>query len=289
MAPKRTMVFGSKGKLGRAIRSYVETHNLQGFEFHDTDTFDIADVKAYEDIDWDLYGTIINAAAYTAVDKAETPEGRKAAWRTNVKGVGNLARVCTEHRITLVHISSDYVFDGSRELHTEEEEFAPLGVYGQTKAAGDALVENVPQHYLLRSSWVIGEGRNFVTRMLDLANSGGHAEAPADQFGRLTFTSDMAGAIFHLLSTDASYGTYNMTGSGRVVSWYDIARIVFDAAGADSNRIVANSVEEYARTHHAALRPRNCSLNLGKLESTGYHPADWEESLRSYLAKELAQ
>lgn len=153
MAPKRTMVFGSNGKLGRAIRRYAESHGLHGFEYHDTDTFDIADAKAYAAINWDLYGTIINAAAFTAVDEAETPGGRKNAWRTNVQGVKNLARIATEHRITLVHISSDYVFDGTKELHTEDEEFAPLGVYGQTKAAGDALVENVPQHYLLRSSW----------------------------------------------------------------------------------------------------------------------------------------
>ena len=149
MAPKRTMVFGSNGKLGRAIRRYAESHGLHGFEYHDTDTF----------------------------DEAETPGGRKNAWRTNVQGVKNLARIATEHRITLVHISSDYVFDGTKELHTEDEEFAPLGVYGQTKAAGDALVENVPQHYLLRSSWVIGEGRNFVTRMLGLAQNHAHAEA----------------------------------------------------------------------------------------------------------------
>ena len=207
MAPKRTMVFGSNGKLGRAIRRYAESHGLHGFEYHDTDTFDIADAKAYAAINWDLYGTIINAAAFTAVDEAETPGGRKNAWRTNVQGVKNLARIATEHRITLVHISSDYVFDGTKELHTEDEEFAPLGVYGQTKAAGDALVENVPQHYLLRSSWVIGEGRNFVTRMLGLAQNHAHAEAPSDQFGRLTFTDDMANAIFHLLDGGASYGT----------------------------------------------------------------------------------
>ena len=253
MAPKRTMVFGSNGKLGRAIRRYAESHGLHGFEYHDTDTFDIADAKAYAAINWDLYGTIINAAAFTAVDEAETPGGRKNAWRTNVQGVKNLARIATEHRITLVHISSDYVFDGTKELHTEDEEFAPLGVYGQTKAAGDALVENVPQHYLLRSSWVIGEGRNFVT-------DGG-----------------------------ASYGTYNMTGSGRIASWYDIARLVFQTAGVDPDTITANSVAEYAREHHAAMRPQNCSLDLSKLEATGYHPQDWEQSLATYLAKELEQ
>ena len=287
MAPKKTLVLGSKGKLGRAIREYAESHSLENFEYHDADTFDISDTASYENIDWDLYGTIINAAAYTSVDGAETPEGRKAAWTINVRGVRNLAKIATEHRITLVHISSDYVFDGTLQFHKEDENFAPLSVYGQTKAAGDALVENVPQHYLIRSSWIIGEGRNFVTRMLDLAQSGATAEAPNDQFGRLTFTDDMAKAIFHLLNSNASFGTYNMTGSGRIVSWYDLAQIVFDAAGADSSKIVANSVEEYAKENNAALRPHNCSLNLSKIEATGYRPADWETSLHNYLAKEL--
>ena len=287
MAPKRTMVFGSNGKLGRAIREYADSHGLANFEYHDTDTFDIADAKAYENINWDLYGTIINAAAYTSVDGAETPEGRKSAWRTNVQGVGNLARIATEHKITLVHVSSDYVFDGTQRMHKEIEEFAPLSVYGQTKAAGDALVENVPRHYLLRSSWIIGEGRNFVTRMLGLAQSGSPAEAPNDQFGRLTFTNDLAGAIFHLLDSDADYGTYNMTGSGPVVSWYDLAKTVFKAVGADDANIIANSVEAYAQKNNAALRPHNCSLDLSKLEATGYHPTDWEDSLHDYLVKEL--
>ena len=95
--------------------------------------------------------------------------------------------------------------------------------------------------------------------------------------------------IFHLLSTSAPYGTYNMTGSGRVASWYDIARIVYDAADADTSKLTANSVEEYARENNAAPRPHNCSLDLSKLESTGYHPVDWEETLHRYLQKELAQ
>ncbi len=93
-----------------------------------------------------------------AVDKAETPEGRVLAWKANAQGPALLARVCAEHNITLVHVSSDYVFDGTAELHDEEEAFAPLGVYGQSKAAGDIAVANCPRHYILRSSWVIGEG-----------------------------------------------------------------------------------------------------------------------------------
>ena len=134
MAPRRTMVTGCNGQLGRAIRDYVDAHGLEGFEFNDIDTFDFSDPAQYDRFDWSLYGTVINAGAYTAVDKAETAEGRALAWKANAQGPALLARVCAEHNITLVHVSSDYVFDGSRELHDEAEAFAPLGVYGQSKA-----------------------------------------------------------------------------------------------------------------------------------------------------------
>lgn len=157
MAPRRTMVTGCNGQLGHAIRDYVEEHGLEGFEFNDIDTFDFSDPAQYDRFDWSLYGTIINAGAYTAVDRAETPEGRPVAWKANAQGPALLARVAHEHNITLVHVSSDYVFDGTAEEHDEEEAFAPLGVYGQTKAAGDIAVANAPRHYILRSSWVIGE------------------------------------------------------------------------------------------------------------------------------------
>ena len=117
-----------------------------------------------------MYGTIINAGAYTAVDRAETAEGRPVAWKANAQGPALLAKVAGEHHITLVHVSSDYVFDGTAEEHTESEAFAPLGVYGQSKAAGDIAVGNAPEHYILRSSWVIGEGRNFVKTMMGLSD-----------------------------------------------------------------------------------------------------------------------
>ena len=229
MAPRRTMVTGCNGQLGHAIRDYVESHGLEGFEFNDIDTFDFSDPAQYDRFDWSLYGTIINAGAYTAVDKAETPEGRALAWKANAQGPALLAKVAREHNITLVHVSSDYVFDGTRELHDETESFAPLGVYGQSKAAGDIAVANAPRHYILRSSWVIGEGHNFVKTMMMLSDKVANGDLPRvtvvdDQYGRLTFTGDMADAIFHLLDSNAAYGTYDLTGSGAVKSWADIAR-----------------------------------------------------------------
>ena len=294
MAPRRTMVTGCNGQLGHAIRDYVESHGLEGFEFNDIDTFDFSDPAQYDQFDWSLYGTIINAGAYTAVDKAETPEGRALAWKANAQGPALLARVAREHNITLVHVSSDYVFDGSREMHDESEGFAPLGVYGQSKAAGDIAVANAPRHYILRSSWVIGEGHNFVKTMMMLSDKVANGDLPRvtvvdDQYGRLTFTRDMADAIFHLLDSNAAYGTYDLTGSGAVKSWADIARGVFDLANGNGNKVEPISTAEYFANakNPVSPRPTYSALNLAKIEATGLRVPDWEESLRAYVTKEL--
>ncbi|PRC48651.1 dTDP-4-dehydrorhamnose reductase, partial [Mycobacterium sp. ITM-2017-0098] len=138
---------------------------------------------------WRDYDTIVNAAAYTAVDAAETADGRVEAWAANVTGVSALAKVAAAHSITLVHISSDYVFDGTATRpYREDDPIAPLGVYGQTKAAGDQIVATVPRHYVVRTSWVIGNGRNFVRTMMSLAANGVDPSVVDDQWGRLTFT-----------------------------------------------------------------------------------------------------
>ena len=294
MAPRRTMVTGCNGQLGHAIRDYVESHGLEGFEFNDIDTFDFSDPAQYDQFDWSLYGTIINAGAYTAVDRAETPEGRALAWKANAQGPALLARVAREHNITLVHVSSDYVFDGTRELHDETESFAPLGVYGQSKAAGDIAVANAPRHYILRSSWVIGEGHNFVKTMMGLSGRVAKGELPKvtvvdDQYGRLTFTRDMAEAIFHLLGSDAAYGTYDLTGSGAVRSWADIARGVFDLANGNGEKVEPISTAEYFANakNPVSPRPTYSALDLSKIEATGLKVPDWEESLKAYVTKEL--
>ena len=294
MAPKRTLVTGCNGQLGHAIRDYVESHGLEGFEFNDIDTFDFSDPAQYDQFDWSLYGTIINAGAYTAVDRAETPEGRALAWKANAQGPALLARVAREHNITLVHVSSDYVFDGTRELHDETESFAPLGVYGQSKAAGDIAVANAPRHYILRSSWVIGEGHNFVKTMMGLSGRVAKGELPKvtvvdDQYGRLTFTRDMAEAIFHLLGSDAAYGTYDLTGSGAVRSWADIARGVFDLANGNGEKVEPISTAEYFANakNPVSPRPTYSALDLTKIEATGLKVPDWEESLKAYVTKEL--
>lgn len=293
MAPKRTLVIGSQGQLGKALHALANRRQLTGFEYVDYATFDINDSAAYQQYDWDLYGTIINAAAFTAVDKAETADGRKKAWQTNVTGVANLARVSTEHNITLVHISSDYVFDGKQAEHDEYESFAPLGVYGETKAAADAIVSTVPRHYIIRSSWIVGQGHNFVTRMIGLAKQAGNkqqitAQAPVDQDGRLTFATDLAEGILHLLAVHADYGTYNLTGSGPIVSWYVIAKRIFEHLNVDTELIDGNSVDAYVKSVGGSPRPHHCGLKLDKIVKTGFQPKDWQLSLDNYIASHIS-
>ncbi|WP_104178899.1 bifunctional dTDP-4-dehydrorhamnose 3,5-epimerase family protein/NAD(P)-dependent oxidoreductase [Arthrobacter sp. B0490] len=282
LAPRRTLVVGADGQLGRALRSALAGRS--SVEFASRADLDLLAGDLDGARPWSAYDTVINAAAYTAVDAAETPEGRAAAWAVNVTGVAALARVATAHRLTLVHISSDYVFDGSNAVHGEDEPFSPLGVYGQTKAAGDAIVATVPRHYILRTSWVIGEGNNFVRTMASLAGRGISPSVVDDQVGRLTFTGDIAAAILHLLGTAAPHGTYNVTNDGEAQSWADIAAEVYALCGRDRADVTGVSTAEYFAGKEAAPRPLQSTLDLGKLRAAGFAPAPAAERLAEYVA-----
>ena len=302
MAPRRTLVTGCNGQLGRAVRALAEKSGLSGsFDYCDIDTFDLAKPADYEKYDWDLYGTVINCGAYTAVDRAETPEGRTVCWSANATGPSLMARTCAEHGITLVHVSSDYVFDGTRELHDEDEPLAPLSVYGQSKAAGDLAVAGCPRHYICRSSWVIGDGKNFVKtmaalsdRVADASDALDQVTVVSDQTGRLTFTDEMAKGIFHLLgyregSRDAvepaPFGTYDLTGSGASKSWAEIASDVFAARNGNGDAVEAVTTEEYYASVEGPIapRPRYSTLSLERIEAAGFTPRDWEDELAEYL------
>lgn len=254
--PRKTLILGAGGQLGRAL-----VERLPDADARDRSSFDVADPKAYETVNWPDYETIINAAAYTKVDAAETPEGRRDAWRINVAGAVNLARVAIEHRLTLVQVSSDYVFDGVEEMHTPEEGFSPLGVYGQTKAAADAVVSTVPKHHIVRTSWVVGEGANFIATMQRLANQGVDPQVVDDQVGRLTYAGDLADGILDILGSGAPYGVHHVTSPGEPRSWYDIAREAFAAVGADPERVTPVSTDAYAAGKALAPRPRNSTLS----------------------------
>lgn len=302
ISPKRTMVTGAGGQLGRAVVELAAERGLADlFDATDAGSLDLTDEAAYETIDWDAYGTVVNCAAFTAVDAAETAEGRTSAWAANATGPSLMARTCAEHGVTLVHVSTDYVFDGTAEVHAENEAFSPLSAYGQSKAAGDIAVAGCPSHYIVRSSWVVGDGKNFVETMMGLSRrcADGTDELSEvtvvdDQIGRLTFARDLAEGIFWLLgyrdgdlepSSAAPFGTYNLTGSGAPASWAEIAARVFELTCGNAGCVRPVTTGEYLSGASGAIAPRpaHSTLALDKIEAAGFEPPSWEDRLGEYV------
>lgn len=280
LKPKKVLVTGANGQLGRALRVEFPDAEFVTREDFDITSPDIASARRWRD-----YRTIINAAAYTAVDTAETPEGRRDAWLANATAVANLAKISTEFGITLVHISSDYVFDGTNEIHDENESFTPLGVYGQTKAAGDIAASTTPRHYIIRTGWVIGEGKNFVLTMKSLADRDIKPSVVDDQIGRLTFTTDIAKGIKHLINTSSAYGTYNLTNDGESASWATVAKEVYELSGKSPDDVTPVTTEQYYEGKEGiAPRPLQSTLDLAKIKATGFTPREWKTALHDYLA-----
>ncbi|MGM7672166.1 sugar nucleotide-binding protein [Microbacterium sp. A93] len=285
IAPRKTLVLGAAGQLGLALRARLG--DAAHVEYVTRAELDVTSPDLPTARRWRDYGTIINAAAYTAVDVAETAEGRQAAWQANATAVSALARVADKHGITLVHVSSDYVFDGTGQgEYAEDAAFSPLGVYGQSKAAGDLAAQTAARHYIVRTSWVIGEGKNFVRTMASLAERGIDPSVVSDQIGRLSFTEDIAAAIVHLLDVKSDYGTYNVTSSGAALSWADIAREVYRITDNDPARVSDVTTAEYFANATAPVSPRplNSALDLTKITATGFTPRDGAEALAAYLA-----
>lgn len=283
--PRKVLVVGAGGQLGRALRD--ELGDSPRIEWATRADFDLGDPDVLTARRWRDYDTIVNAGAYTAVDLAETADGRKDAWAANAAGPAALARIATENGITLVHVSSDYVFDGtSPRAYREDDKLCPLGVYGQSKAAGDLAVATTPRHYILRTSWVIGDGKNFVRTMASLAERGIDPSVVDDQRGRLTFATEIARAISHLLDSRAPYGTYNVTGGGDPRTWAEIAGDIFALTGADRSRVTGVSTADYFSNAEGPVAPRplNSVLELAKIEATGFVPRDAAEQLREYLS-----
>ena len=276
------LIVGSKGQLGLALREkYPQAVAV------DSDVLDITDRDALEKFDWTGIGIIINAAGYTNVDGAETSEGRKLAWAINAIGVANLAHIAREKNITLVHVSTDYVFDGEKENYVEEDSLSPLSVYGASKAAGDIAASSIEKHYVLRTSWVIGQGKNFVRTMMSLAEKDVAPTVVNDQVGRLTFTSELVRAIDHLLAIKSPYDTYNVTNDGPPVSWADITAEIYRLLGKEHLKIGKTTTEEYfASKEGIAPRPLNSTLDLSKIRSTGFKSRMWQDDLEHYINRE---
>lgn len=279
---EKIVITGANGQLGRALQ---ETYNNRGNVIAlSHEQLDITDPQEIKKFDWSDVGIIINAAAYTKVDEAESLEGQKTAQKVNTEAVRNLGKIATQYGLTLVHVSSEYVFDGSQQIHTEDESFNPLSVYGQTKADGDKAAAEVAKHYIVRTSWVVGDGNNFVKTMKSLADKGIKPSVVNDQIGRLTFADDLASGIKHLLDTAAPYGTYNLTNDGEPASWCDVAKLVFSISGALTDDVTPVLTSDYYQGKKSiAARPKNSTLDLTKIKSTGFYPPKWKDKLNEYL------
>lgn len=281
MNPAKFLILGANGQLGRALSAMYQDAIKT-----DTSDLDITNTEALKNFDWNGIEAIINAAAYTNVDGAETSEGEKIAWEVNDKAVGNLADIAKKKNLTLIHISTDYVFDGTKKIHTENEPVKPLGIYGQTKAAGDEKAAYAPKHYIVRTSWMIGDGKNFARAILSASKEKNELKVVADQFGRPTFTAELARIIEYLINTKAPYGTYNGSNVGDIVSWADFARAILHEADSKT-KVTDTTAAEYFAGKISSERPVHSTFDLSKLESLGYKPRDWRESLREYIKEEL--
>ena len=277
----RAVILGANGQLGRALRlQFPDAVAL------DRAALDVTDADAVAAYDWSSVDVVLNAAAWTAVDAAEDPANLAAVRAANVEAVGHLADAATTHGFALVHVSSEYVFDGRHKGPMPEDlEPSPLSVYGRSKADGDRKASKTERHYLIRTTWVVGDGNNFVRTMTSLADRGIAPSVVDDQVGRPTFATDLAAGIAHLLGTGAPFGTYNLTCDGEPASWADLAEAVFEARGRRSDDVTRVSTAEYfAGTPTAAVRPLNSVLDLSKITATGFRPRDWRAALVEYLA-----
>ncbi|MCA6975824.1 dTDP-4-dehydrorhamnose reductase [Pectobacterium carotovorum] len=280
------LLTGSNGQLGRCFQDRLPA----GWQVWATDTaeLDITDyskvlaaVKEYQP------DAIVNAAAYTAVDKAESePE---LAALVNKTGPENLARAAKEVGARLVHVSTDYVFDGTATVpYVETDKTNPLGVYGQTKLDGEIAVSTVlPDAIIIRTAWVFSEyGNNFVKTMLRLAKDRDDLSIVSDQRGCPTYAGDIAQAIIDLLEKEAEAGIYHYCGDNEV-AWSDFAEVIFSSVkkqGMLANAPVVNAIstDQYPTP---AKRPSYSTLNNNKIIQIGITPSDWLKAISLVLSK----
>lgn len=226
---------------------------------------------------------LINCAAYTAVDKAETQA--ELAFKINADGPGNLARACKEVGATLVHISTDYVFGGAKpvtEEYSEDDEKNPQTVYGKTKLGGEEqIVASGCNYYIFRTAWLYGEGPNFIRTMLELSKTHDELRVVNDQYGSPTSTETLTSIIWQALDKKIPFGIYNATNQG-FTNWYEFAKLIFELAN-KSVKVVPVSSEEYAAP---APRPKNSKMSKKKLLDLGIEIPDYRVALKQYLEKE---
>ena len=276
------LVFGAGGQVGQELIALAAARGTDAIGLTRREV-DIRNVEAIESaVATAKPRLVINCAAYTAVDKAESePE---LAMAVNCDAAGTIARAAARHGIPILHISTDYVFDGTKiGAYVESDQIAPLGVYGRTKADGEAAVraEN-PRHVILRTAWVYGRyGANFLKTMLRLAAERDRLRVVGDQRGCPTATADIAAAILAVdqaLARDpATAGTFHFAGTG-ATTWHGFAEAIVAAQAAATGKhppVDAITTAEYPTP---ARRPANSELNSGLFTQTfGYLAQDWQE------------
>ncbi|CAI1713339.1 dTDP-4-dehydrorhamnose reductase [Serratia entomophila] len=280
----KVLLTGSKGQLGSCFCDRLPA----GWDVlaTDSDSLDITDLARVKQVVADYRpDAIVNAAAYTAVDKAET-ESELAA-RINEQGPKNLAQAAAEAGCRLIHVSTDYVFDGQAKAPYREADVTnPLGVYGKTKLDGEIAVAGVhPEAIIIRTAWVFSEyGNNFVKTMLRLAKDRDVLGIVADQRGCPTYAGDIAQAIIDLLQRRAEGGVYHFCGD-KEVSWSEFAEAIFAAAMAQgllekSPQVNGITTEQYPTP---AKRPAYSSLDCEKIKTCRIAPSDWQQALKNIM------
>lgn len=279
---EKILVTGGNGQLGQSLQKISPKFENFEFIFTDYETLDISNKEAVLNFFWQNEPDFcINAAAYTAVDLAETETEK--AFLINANGTENLAEACTEYNAQFIHVSTDYVYDGENNLPYTEEDFTnPVSVYGASKLAGDNLaIESCPNSVILRTSWVYSEfGKNFVKTMLQLFSTKDELNIVADQFGQPTNATDLAEAIMKIVQKEKiAPGIYNFSNVGKI-SWFDFAQKIADFS---HSKIKLNAIET-SQYPTPAKRPKNSTLNLEKIENTfNIKLKPWEESLEKTI------
>lgn len=280
---KRILVVGGNGQLGHCLQKLApKYHDQYDFNFTGSSVLDITD-KAQIEKEFVEYKPdfVINASAYTAVDLAEQEPDN--AFAVNAEGVGNLAQVCKDRDAILIHVSTDYVFDGETNLSYSEDDFTnPIGVYGASKRKGEELaLENNPETVILRTSWLYSEfNKNFVKTMLHLFGIKEELGIVGDQYGQPTNANDLAEAIMEIIDAkQKTFGIYHFSNYPET-TWFDFASKIKEFSGSD---VKLNSITT-TEFPTPAKRPKRSTMALDKIEND-YHiqPKHWENSLRDCI------
>lgn len=287
---RRIVITGANGQLGRALNQVLKERT--DLTVINTDTgeptaycpiiLDITNPVAVMNLVQEIKPEIIiNCAAHTAVDLCESDQDR--AYRINAIGPKNLATAASALEAKLIHISTDYVFDGEGDTpYTEDSVTNPQSVYGTTKLAGEEFVKNLCNKYnILRTAWLYGDGKNFVKTMLALAEKQNEVTVVSDQYGSPTSALELAKAITFLIDNDG-FGIYHATCEG-ITTWYEFAVEIFRLAGKD---VIVKPIatEDYKSP---AKRPKYSVLENKKLKEAGYTMKSWQEALQEYMQQFL--